>query len=182
MAEITYFTTTGEQNTLATLNIARQRCQQGDIEAVVIASTFGESAKLADEIYKDSGIKLLIVGEVLDGKHSLDDDSRKFLEDMGHRIIWGMPLGAMSTFTRDQSAALVADAYRRVSEGFKVACEIVLIAASQGYLKTGQKVLSIGGTHRGSDTAVVATAAPFAGFKNFEINEILCKPYQREKE
>lgn len=179
MAEIRYFESSGEENTQATLNIALERYRQGDIDAVVMASSYGESAKLAVETFKGNRVKLLVVGEVLDGQQSPDETDQKYLEGLGCRVIWGLPLGAMSTFTRDPSAALVADAYRRISEGFKVACEIVLIATSQGYLQTGQKVLAIAGTHRGSDTAVVATAAPFTNFKKFEINEILCKPYQR---
>jgi hypothetical protein len=58
-----------------------------------------------------------------------------------------------------------------VERGFKVVCEMVLIATGQGYLQPGQQVLAIAGTHRGSDTVVVATAASFSNFKDFEINE-----------
>ena len=181
MAEITYFEQAGEQNTKAALEIALARYQQGGIDAVVVASSYGDSARLADEVFIDSGVSLLIVGEVHDGVQSPEKAVCEELKSAGNRVIWGMPMGAMSAFTREQSAVMVADALRRVSEGFKVVCEIVLIASTQGYIQPGQKVLSIAGTHRGLDTAVVATAAPFTGFKNFEVNEILCKPYQRAK-
>ena len=181
LAEITYFEQAGEGNTRAVLDIALARCQQGDIDAIVMASSYGDSAKLAAKVFKDSGEKLLVVGEVLDGRQSPPEDVCSELQAAGHQVIWGMPMGAMSAFTHDQSAGLVADTFRRVSEGFKVVSEIVLIAATQGFLLPGQKVLSMAGTHRGLDTAVVATAAPFTAFKNYEVNEVLCKPYRREK-
>lgn len=182
MAEITYFEKAGPDNTLRTLEIAEARYLQGGISAIVLASSYGETAIEAAEVFKDSGACLLIVGEVLDGKQSPEKDVQVKLRDMGHRLIWGTTLGGMTIFTREPSAGLVADAYRRVSEGFKVVCEITLIAGSQGYLQTGQKVIAIAGTHRGSDTAVVASAASFTQFKKFEVNEILCKPYQRASE
>jgi hypothetical protein len=169
-------------NTQQTLQIARARYLQGGIDAIVLASSYGETARKAVEIFKDCGVNLLVVGEVLDGQQSPGVPEQEYLRGLGHHVIWGTTLGGMSTFTREPAAGLVADAYRRVSEGFKVVCEITLIAGSQGYLQTGQKVIAIAGTHRGSDTAVVANAASFINFKKFEINEILCKPYQRANE
>ncbi len=182
MAEITYFEKTGAENTLATLKIALERCKTGDIEAVVIASTYGESAMQAAEVFKGSGISLLVVGEVLDGVQQPTGETRAALEKDGHSVMWGTAMGEMSSFSRDQAAALVADAYRRVSEGFKVVSEIVLMATSQGFLRPGQRVLAMAGTHRGADTAVVASAASYQAFKQFEIHEILCKPYRRARE
>jgi hypothetical protein len=181
MAEITYFENAGEQNTEAALKIALQRFQRGDIDQIVLASTFGASAQKAARIFAGSGASILVVGEVLDGCQSPSEEICSALKAQGHRVIWGIPMGVMSTFTRDQTAAIIADTYRRVSEGFKVVCEITLIATSLGYVRPGQKVLAIAGTHRGSDTAVVATAAPFSSFNDFEVNEILCKPYKRNK-
>jgi len=182
MAEITYFKIAGKDNTKDVLELALKRYKQGDIDRVVIASTYGDTASQAAELFKSTGAKLVIVGEVLDGQQNPSQELQNKLQAQGHQILWGLPLGAMSAFTREHTATMVADAYRRISEGFKVVCEIVLIATSLGYLRTGQKVISVAGTSRGADTAIVATAAAFTEFKNFEVNEILCKPYQRTKE
>jgi hypothetical protein len=181
MAEITYFDSTGESNTSAALKIALERYHQGGIDAVILASTFGKSALQAAQVFAGSGAKLLVVGEVLDGKQSPPEEIRKSLESQGHRVVWGTTFHDMAAFTHDQTASVVAECYRRLSEGFKVVCEMVLIATGQGYLQPGQQVLAIAGTPRGSDTVVVATAASFSNFKDFEINEILCKPYRRSK-
>ncbi len=177
--EITYFEKSGEDNTTDVLAIALKRYQQGDINAIVIASSFGKTAKMAVDVFASEKVPLLIVGEVLEGKQSPPAEVCETLTAKGHQVIWGVTMGTMSKFSRNDTPALIADAYKRVSEGFKVVCEIVLIATSSGYLQAGQKVLSIAGTHNGADTAVVARAAGYGDFKAFQVHEILCKPYQR---
>ncbi len=177
--EITYFKKSGEDNTADVLAIALKRYQQGDIDAIVIASSFGKTAKMAADVFSGEKVSLLIVGEVLEGKQSPPPEVCKSLITKGHQVIWGLPMGAISKFSRNDTPNLIADAYKRVSEGFKVVCETVLIATSSGYLQAGQKVLSIAGTHSGADTAVVARAAGYGDFKAFQVHEILCKPYQR---
>jgi uncharacterized protein len=177
--EITYFEKGGEPNTKDVLEIALNRYQEGDIDALVIASSFGKTAQLAANIFAGTKAQLLIVGEVIDGEQSPPIEICKLLSKSGHKVIWGLPMGKMSKFTKNDTSSLIADAYKRVSEGFKVVCEIVLIASSLGYLKVGQKVLSIAGTHNGADTAVVASAGGFDSFYEFQVHEILCKPYRR---
>jgi len=177
--DITYFEKGGEENTDAVMQIALARYKQGDIDAVVVASSLGKSALKAAEIFQEIGTPLLIVGEVLDGKQSPAEEICEELIAAGHQVIWGLAMSQMSTFTHNDSAKLVADAYKRISEGFKVVCEIVLIATNAGYINKGSKVLSIAGTHSGADTAIVARAAGYDDFLQFQVHEILCKPYQR---
>jgi len=153
--EITYFGKSGEDNTADVLAIALKRYQKGDIDAIVIASSFGKTANMAADVFADEKVPLLIVGEVLEGVQSPPSEVCKSLIAKGHRVIWGLPMGTMSKFIRNDTPNLIADAYKRVSEGFNVVCEIVLIATSSGYLQAGQKVLSIAGTHSGADTAAV---------------------------
>jgi hypothetical protein len=176
---IIYFDEGGEGNTEEALKLASARYAEGDIDAIVIASTFGATAIKAAQVFKNSGARLLIVGEVLDGNQHPAPAICEQLEQDGHQVIWGLPMGQMSAFTKDDSANLVAKAYKRISEGFKVVCEIVLIATSAGFLRPGAKVLAIAGTHRGADTAIVAFAGSYAEFDAFQILEVLCKPYQR---
>lgn len=182
MAEIIYFEKTGPANTASALKIALNRYQAGGIDAIVLASTFGETALAAMEIFAPLKTHLIVVGELLKEGKSPSKDICRRLKDEGHEVIWGTHFNEMSTFTKDSSAALVSNAYYRISEGFKVCSEIVLMSASQGFLKIGEKVISIAGTHRGADTVIVAKAAAFSQFNDFEILEILCKPYQRIKE
>lgn len=176
-SEISYFEKGGDDNISEVLEIAVRRFWQADIDAVVIASTFGKTAMLAADVFADTNAHLIIVGEVLDGEQSPAADVCKILSEKGHQMIWGLPMEAMSKFCWNDTPSLIADAFKRVSEGFKVVCEIVLIATSSGYFKPGQKVISIAGTHNGADTAIVARTGGYDTFKEFQVHEILCKPY-----
>ena len=180
MAEITYFEKGGPQNTNSTLKIAKERFEKGDIDTVLVASSFGDTAIAAVDLFQDAAKNIIVVGEVLEGKQSPVKDTQMKLEAAGCKVIWGVPMGGMSVFTKDKTAARMADTFRRTSEGHKVVCEITLIATSQGFVESGKKVLAIGGTHRGADTAVVANSAAFNEFSSFQVHEILCKPYSRE--
>jgi uncharacterized protein len=181
MSEITYFDNAGSENTENVLRLALARYNKGGIDEVIIASSHGGTARLAAKVFEGTGVQLLIFGEVLDGDQSPSKDVCEELTGQGHKVIWGVHINSMSTFTGDLSARLVSETFRRISEGFKVVCEIVLIATSQGFLRTGEKVLAVAGTNRGADTAIVANAAPITQFKDFEIHEILCKPYRRAR-
>jgi len=178
-SEITYFNKSGEDNTDRVLEIADKRIKKGDIDAIVIASTQGHTAVKAHSVFSGEEIPKVIVGEVLDGIQSPPAEICDKLETDGYQVIWGLPMGQMSKFSRNDSAKLVADAYKRISEGFKVVCEIVLMATNAGYLQKGTKVLSIAGTHSGADTAIVARASGYEDFLKFQVLEILCKPYER---
>lgn len=178
---IEYFAQPGNQNSEAVLRIAHERYILGGIDRIIIASTYGDTALLAAETFKESDAKLIIFGEVLDDGQHPASEICEVLRSKGHQIIWGIDLNSISKFTQDYSARLISEAYYRISEGFKVACEITLIATSQGYIRPGEKTMAIAGTHRGADTAIVTHAAPITDFSNFEVLEILCKPYSRKK-
>jgi len=61
-------------------------------------------------------------------------------------------------------------------QGIKVCCEIALMAADAGALRTDEEAISIGGTGRGADTAVVLQPANLRDFFDLRVKEILCKP------
>ena len=180
MAEITYFESGSSGHTDEVLRLALERFHAGGIDKIVVASTYGDTALKAAEVFKGTGVHLIIVGELLDEGKFPELKICNQLEAQGHKVIWGTHLGEMSTFTQNQSAALIANTFYRISQGFKVACEIVLMSTSQGHLHDGEKALAIAGTHRGADTAIVVSAASFSDFQKFEVHEILCKPYHQK--
>jgi hypothetical protein len=79
----------------------------------------------------------------------------------------------LNTYELDE---IIAYTLRLFGEGMKVACEITLMAADAGLIRTDEPVLAIAGTGRGADTAVVLRAANAQDFFDLRINEILCKP------
>ena len=59
----------------------------------------------------------------------------------------------------------------------KVACEIAMMAADSGLVRTDEDIIAIAGTSRGADTAVVLRPVNSHNFFDLKIKEILCKPH-----
>ena len=71
---------------------------------------------------------------------------------------------------------IIANVLRVLGEGMKVVCEIAMMAADAGLVRTGEDVICIAGTGRGADTAVVLKPVNSADFFDMKVREILCKP------
>ena len=67
-------------------------------------------------------------------------------------------------------------AFRRFSQGTKVAIEMAVIAAKKNAIKVGEKIIAIAGTSQGADTALVISAAK--DFDDVVIEKLVCKPRQ----
>jgi hypothetical protein len=71
---------------------------------------------------------------------------------------------------------VVANTLRLFGQGMKVVCEITLMAADAGLVRTDEDIIVIGGTGRGADTAVVLKPVNSEDFFDLKVKEILCKP------
>jgi hypothetical protein len=73
---------------------------------------------------------------------------------------------------------LIASTLRVFGQGMKVACEIAVMAADAGLVRTDEEVISIAGVGRsgGSDTAIVVKPEVAHRFFDLRVKEILCKP------
>jgi hypothetical protein len=71
---------------------------------------------------------------------------------------------------------IIAYTLRIFGQGMKVACEIALMAADAGLVRTDEPAIAIAGTGQGADTAVVLRPANAQTFFDMRIMEILCKP------
>jgi len=65
---------------------------------------------------------------------------------------------------------------RLFSQGVKVCVEIAMMAADAGLVSSEKKVVSVAGSHAGSDTAVVLTPAESNRIRSMKFHEILVKP------
>jgi hypothetical protein len=69
----------------------------------------------------------------------------------------------------------MADTLRLFGQGIKVAVEVAVMAADAGAL-TGNDIISIGGSGRGADAALVLKPAHQNNFFDMRIREVVCKP------
>jgi hypothetical protein len=180
---ITYFETPGEQNTEATLRLARRRAEELAIRRVVVASTHGATARRAAEVFRGSGIELTAVSisaAFAEEGWVLTDAERRAMEQDGVRVLTGLhglADGVAEGFLGSATPGTVAaETLRFFSQGMKVAVEVAVMAMEAGLLAAGEEAISIGGTGEGADTAVVVRPAYARRIKDFRIAEILCKP------
>jgi len=79
-------------------------------------------------------------------------------------------------FDTMQVDEIMANVLRIFGEGMKVACEISLMAADAGLIRTDEDSIAIAGSSRGCDTAIVVRPANVHALFDLKVKEILCKP------
>jgi hypothetical protein len=180
-ATITYFEETGPANTAAVLALVKKRAIEAGIGRVVLASTRGDTARQASQVFADTDIKLVVIPH----QHGFGDtpkfdmDLAKELEAAGHRVHWATMLFHADDFYGSHAPTALANLLRTFGQGTKVCLEILLMAADGGLVGRGEQVIVVAGSGRGADTALLATASTSNRLKEVRIHEILCKPLLR---
>ncbi len=178
-----YFDKPGKENTRQTLELAFERAKELGIDQTVVASTNGDTALLAHEIFQ--GLKIIVVTYHCGFREPfvtvMDSRVRHELEAKGMQVVAathalsGVERAVAKKHGGIYPALLIADTLRLFGQGTKVAVEISIMAADAGTL-TGDDIVAIGGTARGADTALVLKPANQSDLFSMRIREVICKP------
>ncbi len=176
--KIVYFEHGGKGNTEETLRLAVEAAGRRGITTLVLASTTGDTARLAAQYVAGSGIRLIVVPHQYGFPQAQRFPSELVsgLEQQGHRVHFGTMLFHTEGFYGSDIPQTMAMLLRTICQGMKVCVEIVVMAADAGLVEEGEEVMVVAGTARGADTAVIALAAPSTKLHELHITEILCKP------
>jgi len=180
-----YFDEPGSENTEAVLRIARQRADELGIKKVVVASTSGDTAVKAVDVFR--GLRVIAVSHVTGFRapdtQEFTEENRRMVESKGGVVVTAAhAFAGLSRAMRHKHdmyllGEMVADTLRIFGEGMKVACEVAMMAADAGLVRTDEDVIAIGGTGEGADTAIVLTPVNTHRFFDLKVKEILCKPH-----
>jgi hypothetical protein len=181
-----YFNGTGAEFTEETARLAVERARELGITEFVVASNSGPSAWALISARGGDGTGVTVVTHAAGFRDAfsmeMEKDERERLEKTGALVITATHVlsGVERSFSRKHQgtypALIMADTLRLFGQGMKVAVECSIMAADAGTL-TGAKIVSIGGSGRGSDTAVVMTPGHASQlFDQLRIHEIICKP------
>jgi hypothetical protein len=180
-----YFAESNREATEATLNLTHQRAQELGIKNVVVASTSGETAVRAVDLLHES--RVIVVTHVTGMREAdtqeFSDRHRELVESKGGIVLTtAHAFSGISTAMRNKHnmyvlGAIIADTLRIFGQGTKVACEIALMAADAGLIRTDEDVIAIGGSGHGADTALVLRPVNSHRFFDLKVKEILCKPH-----
>ena len=180
-----YFAESNREATEATLNLTRARAQELGIKNVVVASTSGETAVRAVDLLHESRVIVVthVAGMREANTQEFSDHHRELVESKGGTVLTtAHAFSGISTAMRNKQnmyvlGAIIADTLRIFGQGTKVACEIALMAADAGLIRTDEDVIAIGGSGHGADTALVLRPVNSHRFFDLKVKEILCKPH-----
>jgi hypothetical protein len=183
-ARIVYFDEPGRQNTDEVLRLAKTRAAELGIKTVLVASTTGDTAVRAMKVFEGSRIAVVshFTGMKEPNTQEFSEENRRKIIDAGGSVLTATHTfsglgGAMrKKFRMYLFEETVANTLRLFGQGMKVVCEITLMAADAGMVRTDEDIIAIGGTGRGADTAVVLRPVNSEDFFDLKVREILCKP------
>lgn len=181
--KVYYFEEPGPQNTEKVLEIVKERLKETGIKYVVLASTRGETAFKALKYFDDlkDKVNLIIVTHAGASEYEAEDieklrSSWATVLTCPHVFGWGVGDALRKKYQGFTVDRIIAEAYRRFSEGVKVAVEIALMATDSALIPPEEEVVAIAGTGRGADTALIIKTAYTRNFTQLKIREVLAMP------
>ncbi|GAA0123544.1 MAG: hypothetical protein KID00_15755 [Clostridium argentinense] len=178
-----YFESAGRENTMQTIELAVKTAKERGIKNVVIASNTGDTALLL----KDSGLNVAVVTHVNGfreaGIQEISDHRIEELKNCGFKVytsthvLSGAERAISKKFGGISPVEIMAYTLRMFGQGVKVAVEVATMALDGGVIPYGEDIISIGGSGKGADTAVILSPAHGADILDTKIKEIICKPY-----
>jgi hypothetical protein len=177
--------TTAELDSQSLLDAVKKRAEELGVKTILVASTKGETGVKVAEFFR--GYNVVVVthstGFLGPDVQELTDENRARILKAGGKILTathafgGLGRAVRRKFSTYQSDEIVANTLRVFGQGTKVAVEIALMAADSGLISLKEDVISIGGTGRGADTALVLKPANVQDFFDVKVHEIICKPW-----
>lgn len=181
-----YFDKTGPENTGQVIDIVRERYSRGDIQAVVVASTTGATARAFKNALAKDRVKWVCVTEHAGFKggdeNLFDRGIREELTAVGIPVVQASHVlseigrSISRTFQGTTHVEMIAHTLRLLGQGVKVGVEISVMAADAGVISVSRDIITVAGTGSGSDTAMVLRPAHMNSFFDLAIREILAKP------
>jgi hypothetical protein len=172
---VRYFAKPGPENTDEVVKAVIKRIVSNGIKRVIVASTSGKTGlKFAEALRRKAS--LIVVSH-----ESVDSELKEKIVKLGGIVVDNthLPLHA-------RGMDKVRDSFYTLGQGFKVAVEVVLIAADKNLVKRYEDVIGVGGSGEGADTAIVARATPTREIfnrnksKRLEVREILAMPLKKK--
>ena len=180
-----YFENPGRENTEDVLRIAKQRAEELGIKTILVASTRGDTAVRATEVFNKSRVIVVShsTGIREPDTQEFTEENREIVESKGGTVLTathafgGLSRAMRKRFNMYVLGEVIADTLRIFGQGMKVACEITMMAADSGLVRTDEDIIAIAGSGRGADTAVVMKPVNTHDFFDLKVREILCKPH-----
>jgi hypothetical protein len=184
--ETYYFPKPGPENTGFCLDLLEKAVSMGYRHLVVPSTTGDSGAQAALRLENKKEVNLVVVGHSVGFKGPNIDE---FLEEHYKEIVrcggkvlkatiltHSLDTAIAEMFKGSAATLLIANTLRRLGQGLKVACEIVMEAVDAGLIPEEEEVVAVGGTARGWDTVAIIHSAASKRFLKLAVLEIWAKP------
>jgi len=186
----TRFPTPGPENTRLAADAAVSRLSALGLKDIVVASNTGVSAKQVLASLGSAGpVNLVVVthhvGFREPGQDEMSPEVRAELAAAGVKVLTashlfaGVERAVTKQFGGLFSGGVVSNTLRLFGEGAKVAVEIAVMALDAGLIPYGRDIMSLGGSGRGTDTALIVRPAHSPSFFDTRVVEIVCRPFPK---
>lgn len=178
-----------ENTTQFTCKLALERALELGIKFIVLASSTGNTAQIMCKVAEEMGVKIgddvniISVGGGRKTPWAKQTELHGMINISGTSALSGVDRSVRWKYGGIYPMELISATLKRISQGMKVCIEIAIMAADQREIPVNEDIISMGGTHLGSDTAVVMKANSSSNFfhedEGIKIREIICMPYVR---
>lgn len=180
--EVIYFEKAGPGNTKECLTAAKKIISEG-YKKIVIATTTGETGALFSEEFGEKAV-IITHSSGFKGPNTdeLDPIKKEKILKAGAKIHTGTILthsletALAQKFSGSYPTLIISQSLRRLGEGVKVCCEIIMEAVDAGLIPEGEPVIAVAGTGRGADTVCIIKSAASKRFLDLKVMEIIAKP------
>ena len=183
--QVHYFDKSGKENTEKCVEITASVVDEG-YKHVVVATTVGDTGVAMARKLHGQEVNLVIVTHSAGYKEPnhielLPENKEEILKLGGKLYTTTILTHSIETafaqkFNGLYPTMIVAQSLRRLGEGVKVCCEIVMEACDGGIIPELEEVVTIAGTGRGADTVCIIKSAASKRFLDLKVLEILAKP------
>jgi hypothetical protein len=163
-----------------------ERAVERGIKKILVATSSGRTALEAHRII-GSKAEIIAVSYVTGFRNPneqiMPGEAREELTKKGIQILTcqhafgGVGRAVRNKLSTFQIDEIIAFTLRVFGQGTKVAIELALMAADAGLVRTDEDIISIGGTGKGADTALIIQPANSFHFFDLKVKEIACKPH-----
>jgi len=183
--QVHYFDKPGKENTEKCVEITASLVEEG-YKHVVVATTVGDTGVAVAVKLRGKVVNLVAVTHSAGFKEpnhfELLPENKEKIVRLGGKVFTATILthSVETAFTQKFNGLyptmIVAQSLRRLGEGVKVCCEIVMEACDGGIVPEMEEVVAVAGTGRGADTVCIIKSAASKRFLDLKVLEIRAKP------
>jgi hypothetical protein len=197
MAEINClsFDKEGLQNTEELIKAVKERAKELENDQIVVATTTGKTAldcaKAMPNMKKIAGILMYATdseikvtrkeGKIIAPNPDYVNEAKKLGVEFYQGILAfsGVTSAIKGQLGGCSDLKMIAEVYKTISVGTKVAVECSIMAADGGLIDTSRDIIALGGWRGGADTAIVLKPAFARTFFDLKIREFIALPRNR---